>query len=626
MAQKTGCTLPSGFVAARHVLDGKFTVGSKVSVVGLVTDFRAPISTRGTDWKCQIQFYDQSVEDDEHESLLLNIFRPKSDMPDASCGDVVVILAAKVQRFQSETFSLFTHYSTVIYVYEASKIPKPPRNASSALRPSNAKAAGQPPSRDLGEFVSILHDSIDKTRLPSESQFKSMKVMSVNVKDKLCELQEVQDGRFADVIAQVVRDPYDLDDKMCLWISDYTENPSFFHFSYTGNGDQAGDPYGYGASFSNGTRKNEWAGPFGKRSMQVTCFDPHASMIRSMALANGSWVHLRNVQIKFGHNGSNLEGYLRGDRSAHESKFNVTRLDPSQDPKEISPQLKSAIRRKRDYERSKKHQLKDIAAKAAQAEQNIAKAAQAGQKRRAGMRSENEPRGKRKNRAKNKKRRQDLDAVQVPQEEEQQGSPISVPNINTQVRCENQNKPPSLIADILRVVLHDTTIDGEAVKLRLPFINANYRSNVRVVDFMPSRVVDFCYPRKVSEYDALSDHEPESESEPESVPNQGMAMTSTASTVWEWHFYLELEDAVVGPGQQKNRFWVLVDNLAAQCLMNLDASDLRRDHRALETVRNRLFILWGELEEHKRHVEKLAAASTHNRPPDDSDDDNGKGR
>ncbi|KAM4056090.1 ssDNA-binding domain of telomere protection protein [Hirsutella rhossiliensis] len=599
MAQLTGCKLPSGYVAVRDILDGKFAVGSRVSVVGLVTDFRAPIPTRGTDWKCQMRFYDQSVEDDDNESLLVNIFRPESDMPDASCGDVVAILAAKVQRFRSEYFSLCTHLATVIHVYETSKIPKPPRDATSALRPSNAKEA---PSRAQGEFVSVLHDSINKTRLPSDSRFESMKEMSVNVNKKLCALQDVWDGRFADVIAQIVRDPYDLVDKICLWISDYTENPSFFHFSYTGNDGQTGDPYGYGANFSDGT-KNEWAGPFGKRSMQVTCFDPHASVIRSSGLSNGSWILLRNLQIKLGRNGSNLEGYLREDRSAQGPKINVTRLDPTQDPEGISPLFKDAIRRKRDYERSKKDQLKEIT-----------EAALAGQKRRADMGPDSEPKKRKKNKNKRKKKRQNSDALQGAQEGEPEGTLVSVPDMNTQVKCENENKPLSLIADILEPVHHETTVDGEAVKLQLPFVNAKYRSNVRVVDFMPSHLEDFSRPRKVSEYDSLSDHESESESEAE-------ATTSAATTAWEWRFYLELEDAVVRPGQQKKRFWVLVDNQAAQCLMDLDASDLRRNHEDLEALRSRLFILWGELEEHKARAEKLAAESTHNRPPDDSDDD-----
>lgn len=48
------------------------------------------------DWKCQIRFYDLSVEDDEGSSLSLNVFRPEKEMPTASCSDVILLLSVKV--------------------------------------------------------------------------------------------------------------------------------------------------------------------------------------------------------------------------------------------------------------------------------------------------------------------------------------------------------------------------------------------------------------------------------------------------------------------------------------------------------------------------------------------------
>lgn len=48
------------------------------------------------DWKCQMRIYDQSVEDEPDESVLLNIFWPQGDMPDARSGDVVIAFGVKV--------------------------------------------------------------------------------------------------------------------------------------------------------------------------------------------------------------------------------------------------------------------------------------------------------------------------------------------------------------------------------------------------------------------------------------------------------------------------------------------------------------------------------------------------
>lgn len=55
------------------------------------------------DWKCQIRIYDQSIQDDPDAALQFSIFRPEKDMPDARCGDVVMVLAAKVSQGVQET-------------------------------------------------------------------------------------------------------------------------------------------------------------------------------------------------------------------------------------------------------------------------------------------------------------------------------------------------------------------------------------------------------------------------------------------------------------------------------------------------------------------------------------------
>lgn len=43
-----------------------------------------------------MKIYDQSVEDEPDHSILLNIFWPETDMPDARCGDVIIAFALRV--------------------------------------------------------------------------------------------------------------------------------------------------------------------------------------------------------------------------------------------------------------------------------------------------------------------------------------------------------------------------------------------------------------------------------------------------------------------------------------------------------------------------------------------------
>ncbi|PFH56151.1 hypothetical protein XA68_16974 [Ophiocordyceps unilateralis] len=582
--------LPSRYVSARDILDGKRDPGSKVNVVGLVTDCRAPIATKGGDWKCEIQLYDQSLEDGT-EFLTLNIFRQKDDIPDAHCGDVIAISSAKIQVRSS--ISLITHHTTVLHVYDATKIPSPPRDALLALRPC-IKRAARVPTPEEAKFVSVLYQAINRDRVPSADSFEVMKAQSANVKDKFCELKDVTEGRFVDLVVEIVRAPFHDGDKCTLWVSDYTENELFFKFSFTGDtatGDQVGDPQGYMSKFSSKAPND--GRPFGKRSMQITCFEPHASSMRQEELSSGSWVYLRNIQIKFGRSGSNLEGFLRQDRHDSGTKVSIELLDVSGGSTPISPQLKKALRRKRDYNKEKKEQVRDLA-----------EAAKAGQKRKARP----EPCGGQRTGPPRAKLKRKQERNKMFNRTEQEDEPNGLPNLNQQIKCENTNKAASSISQVMERVSHETIIDNKSVKLQLPFINANYRTVVRVINFEPSQLEQFSRPWKVSDLDALSDNEPDSDADSWASGQEDSKMS------WEWRFYLELEDATPPDGQVKKTMWVLVDNQAAQCLLNLDATDLSRDPQRLKDLRQQLSILWGDVGDSKVRAQQ-AKRRERNGPP-----------
>ncbi|KAF4975067.1 hypothetical protein FZEAL_8103 [Fusarium zealandicum] len=584
------------YVTVRNILDGEVRAHAMVNVVGVVVDYRAPIPTRGNDWKCQIRLYDASVQDDNELSICLNIFRPKNEMPTAGCGDVMLIRSVKVQKYQTEMPSLLTNYETRIAVYTASKIPKPPVGASCALLPPPRPKDRRPDDKE-NTFVSQMYHSVDKGRVPGEHEFENMVLVSSNVRDKFSVLQDVSVGRFYDIVAQVVKAPYDAGDKMTLWVTDYTENSTFYHYAYNPlNASEGpdGDPWNYTAKYTKPASSSDWPGPFGKLCMQVTCWEPHATAIRETEVFSGTWVMMRNVQIKLGHNGSNQEGFIREDRGASGLKIGIYSLNPAEDPENINPHLKEALRRKRDYERMRKSQLKDIN-----------EASKAGQKRKAELASEAEP--KLNSRSKRNKKRAKARHIEPSDER-----PPPVGDLNSNVKCENQDKPTSLVAEMAEIVHHQSAIDGQDVRLKLPFVNTNYRANVRVVNFFPSKLVNFAVPKKESEYDALSDDGGESVSSNDTEDEDGTENTMevfTATRRWEWRFYLEVEDAAVPNKQKKQRMWVAVDNQAAQCLLKLDASNLRHDKQKVEALRNKLFILWGDLEEHKsREREKQREA------------------
>ncbi|KAK1237686.1 hypothetical protein MKX07_006814 [Trichoderma sp. CBMAI-0711] len=606
--------LPSGFITVRDILDRKRGVGNLLNVIGVVKEFRAPVPTRGTDWKCEIKLYDHSVEDGSFDSITINIFRPENEMPNPSVGDVIVLYQAKLQSHANE-LSLVTHRTTDIHLYSSSEIPRPPEGALQALRPLSRKTAHSP-GQVVHEYVSHLYHSIDKSNLPTEAEFQVIKARSATHTGKSKELKDVRDGTFVDVVVQLVRQPYDTGDRVTLWVSDYTENDHFFHFTYKGlDALQGQDSYMssmlHGAGAGAG---GEWKGPFGKRSMQVTCYDPHTSVIREQGLSAGSWVLLRNLQIKFGRNAANLEGFLREDRGSSSQKINIQQMD-ARDTDAPDPRLKEAIRRKRDYEREKRDRLKDLS-----------DAAIAGQKRKSQL-AETEPASSDKVKKSKQSRRRSKKTTGQDEPSVVPATASAPPTILSHVKCENEHRAISTIDSILEPVYLETDINGQQVKLRLPFVNMNYRAHVRVVNFIPPDLEDFARPRRTTEFDMLSDNE-----EPDQdVSDSGGESTADGTTtrVWEWRFFLELEDASPSMGNQGKRktIWVAVNNFSAQCLVNLDASDLRKNQHELETLRHRLSLLWGELEERKtserekRRRAALANRGTANRPPSHSSDD-----
>lgn len=466
------------------------------------------------------------------------------------------------------------------------------------------------------QYISWLYHNIDKSYIPEAEQFQVQSIRSLNVKNKLCELKDVQDCTFHDLIVQVVQEPYDLGDKVRLYVSDYTENSKFFHYMWKGQAREVckdGDPYGYTSARTDkaGTSADNWSGPFGKRSLQVTCYEPHAAIIRERVKL-GSWVHLLNVHIKYGSNQQNLEGYLRQDRGAFPNKVYVDVLVPPDDPESMNPNMKNAIRRKRDYEKELKAQHKEL-----QSTQGTTKKRSA----------TDQPEEKRLN-SKQRRAQQRAQAAGKAQKDTPTEAP---PDLNPRVVSENQEQIIVPVSTILELATYETTVQGGHPIVKLPFTCARYRTNVRVVDFHPPRLQNFACPVKQTEYDVLSDYSgTDSESE---VEDQGTLDGFVGECNWEWRFALRLQDAAAGKDQKSHKdssFWVLVDNMEAQLLTGLDACNFRANPEALAQLRERMFILWGDLEEKKSkelldNIKKPKARAgkklTGERPPLDSSDD-----
>lgn len=458
------------------------------------------------------------------------------------------MMCFQIQRFRSNPLSLISSYRTVVHVFAASRILKPPRSAKAALLPARAKNVYREPNDRECEYVSYLYHSIDKYDVPDEAQFHSMANQSLNLKQKFSLLQDVCEGKFYDLIVQIVRDPFDFGDKITLYVSDYTENELFFNYTWEGVRDLSfGETGGYGSTPLQDSMQKAWIGPYGKKAMQITCYEPNAGYIRHEAKA-GSWVSLQNVQVKFGRNGANLEGFMREDRSTNYPKVCVHVLDIV-DRDTVDPRLKDAIRRWRDYTKEKKADLKRL--KTTELKRKF----------------DGEPEKKMsKSKLRRKQRREAVEKKideQALKEEQSLG-------LNQLVTSESVEKPTCTVESILEPNVYETTINGEQSKLLLPFICGKYRANVRVIDFRPNCLEDFACSRKHTAFDALSDYSGD-ESSDNSGRDDGDDL-ATGQLIWEWRFMFQLEDASA-KDKARNRIWVVVDNPEAQYLTGLDASE-----------------------------------------------------
>ncbi|KAI0525678.1 hypothetical protein F5B22DRAFT_633734 [Xylaria bambusicola] len=587
--------LPSRYTSIVDILAGRVPIGRLISVMGLVKDYQVPIPTNGNHHKCTITIYDKSVEYDQ-VGLSISIFRQPGEMPRPTAGDVLVIHSVKVQSYR-DTISLIANKTTTFYIYSALEIPEPPQSAEGALQsPQHVRALG---AQDH-EYVSCLYHFTNKKSIPDKETFQNRVDQSARAKDKFCKLENVVDHQFCDIIVNVVKAPFDQMDKATFWVSDYTENSAFHKFSWDGAQqlEALGDQDGYLTTDYHTATK--WAGPFGKRSMQITCFEPHASQVKSEVQLD-QWIRIRNLRIKFGKNGLNLEGTLHSGGEFAHRQIDVLKWQGRDD---CDPRLKDAIRRKKDYENLKKKQMNSFA--------ENARAEDAGMKRTA----ENSETPK----LNSKKRRTQKRAAAKKEVEELDKQAEERLGLNDLIRCEHSEQPTTAVSSIVDPVLWKTTVEGEEVTLTLPFTCANYRTNVRVVDFRPPKLESFATWRASTEYDVLSDCSSDSDSG--SDGDNDSLTQGWGEKIWEWRFALQLEDADPKSKGENNKFWAVVNNVEGQLLTGLDACDLRKDPDVLSSLREQLFRLWGNLEELKRHEQNQQITNLRrvaaNQPPPSS--------
>ncbi|KAL1615115.1 hypothetical protein SLS54_009196 [Diplodia seriata] len=250
-------------------------------------------------------------------------------------------------------------------------------------------------------------------------------------------------------------------------------------------------------------RRKAWPGPFGQMTLQVKLWGPHATAFDK--IGEGEIVELKNVHIKMDRSGTHLEGALHEDRH-YPHRVNV-----------VSMQNKYRDPRVYELERRKETHMMAVRSR----EQR-------------GMVKQSRKKNRKEKRAMGKKEKQ----------------------------AAAQTEDPASDSDYSGLNPH-----GNGVECELPFVNAMYKSRVRVVDFWPENLEDFSKSLDNPEFNDV--HE-----EDQTQSSTTYTALSTGTQRWEWHFCLLVEDAKHPPGAKSPvRIPLLVFDKDAECLLCLDATE-----------------------------------------------------
>jgi hypothetical protein len=613
--------LPKDFVTIRQASEAD--IGTIVNVIGVVADLvrdplsqQAPkLSSRG-EWMLTFKLLDQSLlaTQDYDRGFTVRFFRRDQDsLPRVrNIGDVVLIKSIKMSNFAGQRLAL-SHFSTSTLVFPGGSIPDPTfmigyqgsqrieclgapiHVANLTLNEQQYVISMRHALKDIVANVakpliasaSVLNAQAAslpaKPKLPPESSHtaeppakKQRLDRSLGPKFKLISELKVPKS-FADLCGIVVKRIGTSYGDCDLYITDYTANDQVRYYpppEEETEQERDGDDFGY-----NGPPRKTWPGPYEFFVLKVNVKEPHASFANQY-IQEGDCVILRNVKVRITPNGDWLEGDLWHDYQ-NKQKLNIAKVT-----NQSLPELQAVQRRKENYWAKREALL------SRGTETNPPKQTKAEKKR---LKKQRQKANKKQRTAPDIQSHADSSSSSSDEEESAPSKPAPTTS-NPYIRCSDGDISLTPIKHILDPHnLYHTNRAPDGRTYDLPFINAKYRAKVRVVDFSPKNLQDF----------ATQSIPTSSNPAEEGGTDWSYTSTSLSSPSWEWSFSLTLEDATVRPEHrgELDRIEVQVHHDQAQFLLGNrlgDPGDMSGNGSLLSQLRERLFILWGNLEEVQR--------------------------
>ena len=336
--------LPPGFV---DLYTASNQSNKDINVIGVVTDVLPPTRSKGTDWILTFSIID-STNSGYGDGQKVRFFRPnEAELPAVrGTGDVIILWNVRVKEWSGMLIAMSNH-ATSWLVFPSSSIPERPPSTSVQIKHIKAARAPNPTlmemlyaislcnSQDRSTFTALIRPTVEAKSVVSSGQSSSV----TGPRQKFSLIKDVVVETYYDLVGQVVKQ-YPDNGKVELSITDYTPNGLLYNYEWgrdsEGAEDREGDPYGH---IPRAIGKM-WRGPYGKMTLTVTLWDPHAYFAQTN-VKEEQFVFLRNVHIKWSRD-AKMEGALHTDKR-YPGRIDLTILDTQDD------RVKDVLRRKRDY-------------------------------------------------------------------------------------------------------------------------------------------------------------------------------------------------------------------------------------------------------------------------------------
>lgn len=562
-------------------LKGRPPSSSSYNVIGMVCDMLPEKVAKNGNLTLTFDIVDLSSVMGGR-GLKVRFFAPPSskDLPKIALGDIILLRHVRLTHYAGDAVIMNIPKTTQWSVFTQASLPKPEfamaymgnkqklqsKDSSNYSTKTPLSLAQQKYIIDLANNYSNLSTVLKSTAnaqphaetrmtaekrpaLISDLNFDGRKRFQAARADKFRLIRDVQDNQYCDLVVEVVK-KWSAMGGCELYVTDYTTNELLWDYpdpldAQDGAG-RDGDPYNYTDSL-----KTPWAGPWGTQVLKVVCKFPHSDYANDNVEV-GQHVRLLNTKIKF--NDRNLlEGTLWDDKKFPD-KLYITVLQSGD-----LPEVKLIKQRKEEY-----YAARDTNAisRPVTNDEDIGERMTRKQRK--------------KQRKKEKTEREAAEARAAAQSlEEQTLKP------NEHIRCSNMTIPLSSVETILDLTnerhLHSLP-DGRPYVL--PFVNAKFRAKVRVLDFQPNNLEDFTMATDETE-------------------DNSMDLSIESSQSWKWSFTLLVQDATKMNPQKDDCVIVNVGHKEAEFLLLPEAANLREQPELLAQLREKLYILWGDLEERK---------------------------